>query len=40
MALVISLIGTLLLIGSCVSRGHLAFATRRFRSAHQRRRGT
>jgi hypothetical protein len=40
MALAISLIGTLLLIGSGASRGQLAFARRRFRSVHQRRRDT
>jgi hypothetical protein len=40
MALVISLIGTLFLVGSGASRGQLAFARRRFRSVHQRRRGT
>jgi hypothetical protein len=40
MVLVISLSGTLLLIASHASQGELAFARRRFRSAHQRRRGT
>jgi hypothetical protein len=38
MALVISLIGTLILIGSHASQGELVFARRRFRSVRPQRR--